>query len=872
MARDRAREPKTPAPTRTPGAHGQEAPAGAARGASPAVALELIRSAPSDALQAADLLALQRAVGNRAVRGMLAHRAAGEQSPVPPDVTGGGERRAAPTDGPRFLAASPRGLAMVPIQRLEFVRSTSGWLGSMIGNVDTDAVTWVANFNRIRDILDEIDGMVAKAGDKGLQTTFATLQAFVRQYQDLTIPAKDRVQVGTLINDHLEEARSLREKAVDADKRRRAEEERLAAEAEKKRLAEEAEKERLAEEARRAEEARLAEQQRIEKRQEQFALAGSAKQTATVSGDMLGLKTSMSVTADPRVTKDKEEQRAAAEKKRLEEEAEKKRLAEEAEKKRLAEEAEKKRLAEEAEKERLAREAEQKRLAEEAEKKRLAEEAEKKRLAEEAEKKRKVEADAEPVLASLAAAEKYGYAKTPEVADLESQYRTALSAKEWEVASEKAGLLRTQLMTISGLVTEISARLKGVADQKKGLKKAVTKDRISTQQGKHESLSWAEKVKGLLPTEDVDGGLSSLEFDIGQAITLDAELKAIEDRIRTFKDDKILVKYFLDQSKKLPALSWEDQTNSMTDPTVADGVLAFKAELDEAENVKPRFKSVETGVEGLKDKRAQAYLEEKLKTHATLDWKAQVANLPDLEAGLAQAKDVAKRLADLEVGVGELTENPSGRKNLEDWLLGNKGLTWEDQLKGLTNDRFDNGILKMETRLLGYNKRYAEKLAAEKKKAEDERLARIAAAAEKKRLAEEAAEAAASVAGNGTAIATITVASLTGAAQLINPATKVEEDKTEADAVQAVLDCIAADTKPELTHPNGQKWGRPANTYSNFGGHLPGKSGAGGYKEWYVEKDPADGDYHGSRRLLTRNGASYIYYTSDHYTTFSRIK
>jgi guanyl-specific ribonuclease Sa len=222
--------------------------------------------------------------------------------------------------------------------------------------------------------------------------------------------------------------------------------------------------------------------------------------------------------------------------------------------------------------------------------------------------------------------------------------------------------------------------------------------------------------------------------------------------------------------------------------------------------------------------------------------------------------------------VNELTDNPSGRKNLEDWMLGNHGLTWDEQLRGLTDDRFDNGILKMETRLLGYNKRYAEKLAAEKKKADDERLAKIAAAAEKKRLAEEAAEAAASVGGNGIAIPTVTVASLTGTAQLINPATKVEEAKTEADAVQAVLNCIDSDTKPELTHPNGQKWGRPANTYSNYGGHLTGKSGAGGYKEWYVEKDPADGDYHGSRRLLTRNGTKYVYYTSDHYTTFSRIK
>ncbi|HEY8285562.1 MAG TPA: ribonuclease domain-containing protein [Chloroflexota bacterium] len=863
MTRNRTRGAKAPVPTRTSGSCGPEAARPSTRNVSPAAALERVRSAPSDAIQAADLLALQRAVGNRAVQGMLARRAPREQSPnlsaavaeSPSTIPAGEGGRITESDGGPLIAdLTTHPLAMVPIQRLEFVRTTSGWLGSMIGNADSDAEKWIANFNRIREILDEVDGMVAKAPDSGLKDTFSQLQAFVKEYRDLTISADKRVQVGALITGNLEEAMSLREKAIEADKRRRAEEARLAEEAEKKRLAEEAEKKRLAEEARRAEEARLAEEQRQENREAQFALAGAAKQTATVGSDLIGLKTSMSVTTDPRVTKDKEDQRAAAEKKRLEEEAERKRLAEEAEKQRLAEEAEKKRLAEEAEK------------------KRLAEEAEKKRLAEEAEKKRKVEADAEPVLASLASAEKYGYTKSPEVAELGSQYQTALAAKEWVTASGKLGLLRTQLTAISGLVTDIDARLKAVTDQKKGLRKPVTKDRIAGQLVKHESLSWDDKVKGLSPTEDVDGGVSSLEFDIGQAVTLDAELKAIEASLVKYKDDKILVKYFSDQAKKLLALSWEDQTNSMTDPAVANGVSMFKAELDEADDVKPRFTAVEDGVEGLKDKRAQTYLEEKLKAHATLAWKAQVANLPDLEAGLAQAKDVARRLADLEVGVNELTDNPSGRKNLEDWMLGNHGLTWDEQLRGLTDDRFDNGILKMETRLLGYNKRYAEKLAAEKKKADDERLAKIAAAAEKKRLAEEAAEAAASVGGNGIAIPTVTVASLTGTAQLINPATKVEEAKTEADAVQAVLNCIDSDTKPELTHPNGQKWGRPANTYSNYGGHLTGKSGAGGYKEWYVEKDPADGDYHGSRRLLTRNGTKYVYYTSDHYTTFSRIK
>ncbi len=90
--------------------------------------------------------------------------------------------------------------------------------------------------------------------------------------------------------------------------------------------------------------------------------------------------------------------------------------------------------------------------------------------------------------------------------------------------------------------------------------------------------------------------------------------------------------------------------------------------------------------------------------------------------------------------------------------------------------------------------------------------------------------------------------------------------------MQAVLDCIDSGTKPKLTHPNGQKWGQSNDSYRNLGAPLPGRSGLGGYKEWYVEKDPADESYHGSRRLLTRNGANFVYYTNDHYVTFKRIR
>jgi guanyl-specific ribonuclease Sa len=106
----------------------------------------------------------------------------------------------------------------------------------------------------------------------------------------------------------------------------------------------------------------------------------------------------------------------------------------------------------------------------------------------------------------------------------------------------------------------------------------------------------------------------------------------------------------------------------------------------------------------------------------------------------------------------------------------------------------------------------------------------------------------------GASIATATMSSLTGT-------------KEQAGA-QATVDHVRGGEKPTLTHPGGAKFG---DDFDNSAGRLPGVAGAGGYKEYYVEKDPADMDYHGSRRIVVSNATSHIYYTSNHYASFVRL-
>ena len=92
-----------------------------------------------------------------------------------------------------------------------------------------------------------------------------------------------------------------------------------------------------------------------------------------------------------------------------------------------------------------------------------------------------------------------------------------------------------------------------------------------------------------------------------------------------------------------------------------------------------------------------------------------------------------------------------------------------------------------------------------------------------------------------------------------------EHEKTH---VKKALAAVNSNTAQTLTHSSGAKFG---DAFDNIQGRLPGIPGAGGYKEYYVEKDPAATTYHGDRRLVKHDVTGHIYYTDDHYTTFKRI-
>jgi guanyl-specific ribonuclease Sa len=86
--------------------------------------------------------------------------------------------------------------------------------------------------------------------------------------------------------------------------------------------------------------------------------------------------------------------------------------------------------------------------------------------------------------------------------------------------------------------------------------------------------------------------------------------------------------------------------------------------------------------------------------------------------------------------------------------------------------------------------------------------------------------------------------------------------------VKACLAGIAKGEAPALTHPTGAKFG---DTFNNDQGRLPGVRGAGGYKEYYVEKNPDSAEYHGKRRIVVSDATGFVYLTLDHYDTFQRI-
>lgn len=167
-------------------------------------------------------------------------------------------------------------------------------------------------------------------------------------------------------------------------------------------------------------------------------------------------------------------------------------------------------------------------------------------------------------------------------------------------------------------------------------------------------------------------------------------------------------------------------------------------------------------------------------------------------------------------------------KNVTGWLADLNKASWETRVKGLASSFEKPGILFLEERLATYRGSEAEAAAA--------------LALEKHRKDRGI------IAGNGKIIQEKNVTDLTGTG--------------EQAAVTQALTCLDNGTVPALSHPNNMKWGA---AFNNDDGDLPGVAGAGGYREYYVEKAPADATYHGSRRLVVKTSNKNVYYTWTHY-------
>jgi guanyl-specific ribonuclease Sa len=107
------------------------------------------------------------------------------------------------------------------------------------------------------------------------------------------------------------------------------------------------------------------------------------------------------------------------------------------------------------------------------------------------------------------------------------------------------------------------------------------------------------------------------------------------------------------------------------------------------------------------------------------------------------------------------------------------------------------------------------------------------------------------------------------AAGAVIPMKSVDDlDEHPKKHVKKCLAGIAKGEAPVLTHPDGAKFG---DSFNNDQGRLPGVRGAGGYKEYYVEKHPDSDEYHGQRRVVVSDDTGFVYLTLDHYATFRRI-
>jgi hypothetical protein len=278
-------------------------------------------------------------------------------------------------------------------------------------------------------------------------------------------------------------------------------------------------------------------------------------------------------------------------------------------------------------------------------------------------------------------------------------------------------------------------------------------------------------------------------------------------------DTFVLAKDWVEAEKSL------NQIETLSNGNLANALIRYN-------DLKPKGKTVNELLSYHKPADLNERITAVQESYKAKDWVGIGRKLSTLETVLDQALSFDVRLKEIERKAALLT-NTSQKKNMEDWIALHKTFTWDQVISTLNSTYDKGGLAYLEDRLLRYSGRAAEA----------EEAARIEQQRKDRGL----------IAEDGTVIEEITVDDLSG------------EEKT---AVENALNAYDGGTVPVLTHPNGMKWG---DAYGNRDGSLPGKRGAGGYREYYVQKRTGDPTYHGSRRLVRHSTSGRFYYTKTHY-------
>ncbi|SDO87137.1 hypothetical protein SAMN04515671_2182 [Nakamurella panacisegetis] len=221
------------------------------------------------------------------------------------------------------------------------------------------------------------------------------------------------------------------------------------------------------------------------------------------------------------------------------------------------------------------------------------------------------------------------------------------------------------------------------------------------------------------------------------------------------------------------------------------------------------------------------------------NWVSLTADLDRNESLVEKAIEISDRFEAVETETATV-QNSQQKLNLEKWMDAHKKMSWDQVLASENKSQPNEGLGGLEAKIAMYAGRdpLSIRLAAEAK-AEKEKREKLRADQIAKGL----------LAGNGTIIKERTAASFT-------------TGPGEKDALEdAIAQYRAGSSVTFVGHPPGVKWGE---AHANRDGDLPGVKGAGGYREYYVQKEVGTAG-HGIRRLVVHVSSGRIYYSRNHY-------